>query len=166
MTLNTFVNIYRNLTIDHKQLQSFFVGNLDQFFDLKKRVYPALIMTLNPTTVNEFTVDLKAQFMVLDKPLTEGREDLLTVQSRTHSIIRDVIAVTNEASAADPISVDINISDSDLQFVDKVAGCWCDLTLQTFEQVTTCYLPITTGFYLLNEDGTFVLNENGTKIKI
>jgi hypothetical protein len=166
MTLNSFVNIYRNLVIDHKQLQSFFVGNPDQFFDLKSRVYPALIMTLNPSTVTEFTTDFKAQFMVLDKPTSEGREDLLRVQSLTHSIIKDVIAVTNEASTADPISIDINISDSDLMFVDKVAGCFCDLTLQTFEQVTTCYLPITTGFFLLNEDGTFVLNENGTKIKL
>lgn len=157
MTLNSYVNIYRNFTIDHKELKSFYVGNIDHFITLKNRLYPALIMTLNPTTINEMTVDLKAQFIVLDRIVSEV--DLLEVQNRTHEICRDIIAISNQVSSADPIQTDITPSDTEKHNSDLVAGCFCDVQIQVFDPINPCSVPIDdspypspTGAYIRDKD--------------
>lgn len=157
MTLNQYVNIYRNFTRDHKELKSFYVGDPDHFGTLKGQLYPALLMTLNPTTINEMTIDLKAQFIVLDRVLNDG--DLLEVHNRTDLICRDVIAISNQVSSADPVTTDINHSDTEKRYNDLVAGSFCDVQIQVFDPINPCSVPIDDspypapgGAYIRNKD--------------
>lgn len=161
MTLNEYVNIYRNFTKDHLVLKSFYIGNPDHFGNDKAHVYPALIMTINPTTVNEMTIDLKAQFIVLNRIVDEG--DLLEVHNETDLICRDIIAISNQVSTADPVQTDINHSDTEKRYNDMVAGSWCDVSVEVFGTVNACSLPIDNTPYP-TPGGANILNQFGVVI--
>jgi hypothetical protein len=162
-SINEYVNIYRNFAINHEQLKSFYVGNVDQFGNSKSRLYPALVMTLSPVTVKENVIDFKAQFMVLDRVVSDSPEDILQVQDRTHLICRDIIAITNQVTTDDPTDTDINLSDCEKHFNDFVAGSWCDVAVQILNTDGACSIPIDDTPYPA-PSGVNIYDENGTLI--
>ena len=157
MTINGFVNIIRNFTGDHKSLKgNFYVG--PNFVPSKAQRYPVLTMSIDPTTINEFTVLLKARIEVLDRVQTDG-SDLLEVQNDTDLMCRDVIARLNDIEGVDMrLPVDINHYANELVNNDSVSGSYIDCVCEVFDPINPCAIPADSS---ATQSGVIIENQMG-----
>lgn len=158
MTLNQFVNIFRNFTTSHEQLNGFFVGDSDKFALNKSQRYPVLLMDIDPSTVNELTKTFKARFIVLDR--ATSLEQVLEVQSDTELICSDIIAVLNNiVNTTLTLPIDINHYEGATQTNDLLAGSFFDIALEVFSPLNACDVPSDVAPEFSN--GAFVVDQDG-----
>jgi hypothetical protein len=174
MTLNQNVAQLRSIITAHRQVKSFYFGDIVNWTELQAMKYTSVVLTLNDAARLKTVTQLNFSLWISDRLLTDqsNRNDVL---SDTLQILQDLISQINNIEIfwfpqVDEKAITFFEDERNNDNADVVAGVKYDFSLSIRTPLNLCVVPtrgdeeeqIRNG--ILREDGLFILGEDGTTI--
>lgn len=141
MTLNQIVEKIRLFVSNHGQLKSFFEGDIEDFDTGKSGDYPCLTCVLQPTLLNETLKGWTFQVGAWDKTFLD-KANRTEVFSDTELMIGDLVAYITNLDGIENVTLPVSIDHHSEKFNDDVAGSFADITINTYNDITVCSVPV------------------------
>lgn len=167
MTLEQIIIEIRKFVSAHRQLKSFFEGDIFDFDLTKSQLYPVFTTTLLPSSIGEGVESFTFQFGVFDK-LDNDLANRINVLSDARQICTDFIAYMRNNPAMDTIDIGlpITLEDFSTKFTDFTAGYFFTASLSQHQGLNFCQLPINSEetFQVLGTDDNKAIITNDGKL--
>lgn len=142
MTLNQVLGQLKKFADDHQQINDFEQGPTDRF-NVRETKYPAMWVTVNPSTYAANSLQYRFSFIFYDL-IFDDYSNELEVQSDTLSIAMDLVAHLNNNLELDfYIFGDPSINFFTERGTDLTAGVILDLTIKDPRPTDRCAIPVT-----------------------
>lgn len=146
MTLNQVIRRIQKIAEAHKQIRSFFQGDVQEFLTDKGRAYATVLAQITSgnlsTGSKAVSVSIRLWFLDLVNVSAGAKLNELDVQSDMLEVGKDILGQINN-----PVFNDWRLSsDNTLQIVseqldDMLAGCYVDITITTMYPQNICQVP-------------------------
>lgn len=142
MTLNELVNLFKQLAIDHKQINSFGFG-VNSELDISNKVYPQMYVEIEPIALNGKDVTIPFSFIFSDR-VTKDLRNETDVISDMMSVSLDIRALLMSPTYFDSFAVDISgtITPFRDSTDDETAGVILDLGIKITDLKDRCQVPL------------------------
>ena len=149
LTLNQIKARLETLALSHRQINSFYFGDVPEFDANGEIVYAACFATLLPGAIdrNEHAqrYTFRVYFVDLVPEVTKSEENETEVLSDMYSVAADFMAMLNYTDYQDdwwiePVTPRTPIEEG---MNDLVAGCYIDIQINTEYLVDRCQVPAT-----------------------
>jgi hypothetical protein len=140
-TLNQIVSEFKEIANQHRQINNFTVGTIEDFATSGTTNYPAWWVSYQTNGFEDRRESFSFSFWIVDR-VKKDRSNLIEVHSDTKQIAMDVIAQLNDA--AYKWSIDKNISLSAIYepfHEDEIAGWTFDITIGQAFTKDVCQIP-------------------------
>lgn len=142
-TLKDMVDVFRTFATNHKQINSFFSGTMDDF-QAQQNIYTSMVIFPTSSTIHNGETLISFGVIVADI-LTDSTSNLDFVFSNTLSILQDLFAYLYQNENDLNYSIDSNgfsaTPFSDMT-TDILAGHWAELTISIPFFGNSCDIPI------------------------
>lgn len=147
MTLNSVIDRVRTLALSHKQINSFYFGDVPEFDANGEVNYPACFLEITPGRVDRVekmqAFNFRLYLVDLVPESTESEENETDVLSDMHSVCADLLSMLMyseyeddwriaETSAVTPVTESLN---------DLVAGVYADIEIGVDFLADRCQVP-------------------------
>jgi len=162
MTLNQVIRRIKSLCVAHKQVNTFGVGLVQDFFNDQTTKYPAVMLQDRGGNISlqgkSMTLNYRMFFSDLVSVSDNTKDNEQDVQSDMVSVAMDILAQMNSGYFSDWV---IGSENSVVLFVenenDMHAGCYIDISIRTMYKQNVCEIP--SDILLLDSNTTITAGE-------
>lgn len=152
-TLRGFVNDLKKIYLNHKQLNDFGFGYIEDVTIKHEKEgavqYPYMFVIPGNTSVDEREITYSMTIIIMDRQVQGTDENILDVLSDTDQILQDVIAqfkYSNTASEGDysatyDIELPVTLQPFSDRFDDYVTGHFAEITIILGQGLDRCIAP-------------------------
>ena len=143
MTINQLAKELEIIAIEHKQINGFFFGEFFQAFAQEEPVsYPLMVVTLQPGSMSEKTVNVNCVITICDKYITDSPRSLKEVHSDCLQILRDIDITLRQERFED---LTLSTQNATEPFVERqadiIAGWFMNVQMNIFDLQDWCAIP-------------------------
>jgi len=164
MTLNQVIKRIEALALSHRQINHFFIGNVDEFTDDQDVQYPAIFCEIKPGTISRAqrltTFNFTFYFLDLLSISSEALVNEWEVKSDMVSVAEDFLAMLYDPELQDTwdISTTNAIEFFDFKLHDLCAGISCSISISVRYNSNRCQVPATGVSFPTNDTTMIVQN--------
>lgn len=157
MTINQLAKELEIIAVQHKQINGFFFGEFFQAFAQEEPVsYPLMVVTLQPGSMSEKTVNVNCIITICDKYITDSPRSLQEVHSDCLQILRDIDITLRQERFED---LTLGTTAATEPFVERqadiIAGWFMSVQMSIFDLQDWCAIPYY-NYDFENGDGAYV----------
>ena len=143
MTINQLAKELEIIAVQHKQINGFFFGEFFQAFAQEEPVsYPLMVVTLQPGSMSEKTVNVNCVITICDKYITDSQRSLQEVHSDCLQILRDIDITLRQERFED---LTLGTTAATEPFVERqadiIAGWFMNVQMNIFDLQDWCAIP-------------------------
>lgn len=140
-TLNQIVGEFQEIANQHRQINNFTVGTLEDFATSGTTNYPAWWVGYDSNAFASRTEDFTFKFWLVDR-VKKDRSNLIEIHSDLKQVAMDIIAQLNDSGYGWRVSESVNLSAIYEPFhEDEVAGWSFDFTISQPFTKDVCQIP-------------------------
>ncbi len=140
-TLNQIVGEFQEIANQHRQINNFTVGTLEDFATSGTTNYPAWWVGYNSNAFASRTEDFTFTFWLVDR-VKKDRSNLIEIHSDMKQVAMDIIAQLNDSGYSWRVSESVNLSAIYEPFhEDEIAGWTFDFTISQPFTKDVCQIP-------------------------
>lgn len=140
-TLNQIIGEFKEIADQHRQINNFTVGTLEDFATSGTTNYPAWWVGYDSNAFASRTEDFTFKFWLVDR-VKKDRSNLIEIHSDLKQVAMDIIAQLNDSGYGWKVNEDVNLGAIYEPFhEDEVAGWTFDFTISQPFTKDVCQIP-------------------------
>lgn len=162
ITLNNLVTYIETFATNHKQIKSFFFGDIWEYVGEKNDLFTVFTCTLLGSNLSKGVEGTTFQFGVFDY-VAKDKDNEVEVLSDTKRIAKDFISYLNSPIFEDlKIDITADLTDYSEKFNHQLSGWFFNVTIKQPFETDLCSIPMTSIPSYPNMNVVTVTDLNGT----